>query len=216
MPGCKSLSDEDISNIDIAFDTFIFKENELGKKNVWHRNKAIFYLQLYTGFRISELCSLKVKQVVEGDDISYFITVPRGNMKGGKSEKGADSRTVELNDNARSIIRDYLNYYINRREKLDSPLFSPEGSPDKYVSSRTCQMFYHQIFEEAKIKEYSTHNRLSTHSCRKTFAEHARELVNGDIKSLQEMMGHKSMESTSHYIEPNKDLISNAWKNLKF
>jgi integrase len=216
MAGCKSLSDNDLDLIDEAFDRL----SESDKKGTWYRNRTIFYLQLYTGFRISELLSIRLKQVIEDEDISFYITVQRKNMKGGKTvaKTKADPRTVKLNEKSRDLIRDYLNHYGTSRDDPELFLFRPvrKDNANKAMSSRSCQLIYDRIFEEAKIKEHSTPYRLSTHTCRKTFARHAKDLVEGDLKSLQKMMGHKSLESTSHYVEEDQELIDRAWDNLEF
>lgn len=214
MPGCKPFSSIDLDRIRDAFD-----ELAAGKDihRVWPRNKAIFFLQCYTGFRISELVSIRLKQVIEGDDVSHSITVPRRQMKGGNKIKGAsEARTVELNERSRELIRQYLADYGSSESDPDSYLFHPVGKPDKSISSRTCQLAYDKAFETAKIADYSRPYRLSTHSCRKTFARAAKGLVQGDLKSLQQMMGHKSLQSTAHYIESDSSLIEKAWRELDF
>lgn len=218
--GCRALTKEELEKIDAVFDSHIGSDDG-DNYDLWTRDKTIFHLQRHTGFRISELISIRLKQVLEDDDIGFAISVPRSYMKGGKiSGTKTTSRTVKLNDNSRDLIRNYLEHYKMFEESGETFLFrawhrkKDEERPNINLSDRSCSKIYKDLFKEAKIPEHSIRGRLSTHSLRKTFCRKAQKLVGGDIKSLMEMMGHRSMESTGHYIEADEELIDNAWKKM--
>jgi integrase len=64
MPGqTKVLSHQDIQNVFKHLDS--------------QRDKTIFALGVYTGMRISEICSLKKDQVFTAGGIKYILVVPR-------------------------------------------------------------------------------------------------------------------------------------------
>ena len=88
MRGSKPLTEEEIRAL----------VNNLGPAD-----KALFLLGLKTGFRISELLSLTVGDVVSNGKIKDRVTVQRRNMKGKKS-----SRTVLLHEEARQALKEYL------------------------------------------------------------------------------------------------------------
>jgi site-specific recombinase XerD len=71
------------------------------------RNKALFVTGHRTGFRISELLSLRVVDYLEHRKIVDHLTVQRQYMKGGKARK-TSGRTVALHPEARAALSVWL------------------------------------------------------------------------------------------------------------
>ena len=69
MKGCRPLTDEEI---DLVLASFFGKYES--------RDRALFLLGLKSGFRISEILSLKVKDVCRNGRMVDRVTVARGSM----------------------------------------------------------------------------------------------------------------------------------------
>jgi integrase len=96
MRGCRPLTDAEVSLVAKSFGgTFAA------------RNRALFIVGHRTGFRISELLSLHVGDVMQHGKILDQIGVQRRHMKGGKAGK-TSGRTVKLHPEARAALSVWL------------------------------------------------------------------------------------------------------------
>ncbi len=92
MLGCRPLTDDELSRVQHAFSGTFER-----------RNRALFVLGYTTGFRISELLSLRVKDVLAGSGLVKHVKVPRRNMKARRA-----SRSAILAPVARSFLQAWL------------------------------------------------------------------------------------------------------------
>jgi integrase/recombinase XerD len=67
------------------------------------RDRTLCLVGIRTGFRISELISLRVENVTQYGQVANQITVARSNMKGKNS-----SRTVPLHPQAKKALEEHL------------------------------------------------------------------------------------------------------------
>ena len=88
MKGCRPLKDEEV---------------EIVAKSLNIRDRCLFLLGCKTGFRISELLSLRVKDVWKYGKIVKRVTVRRKNMK-----KKVESRSVVLAPVAKDAVAAWL------------------------------------------------------------------------------------------------------------
>lgn len=197
MKGCRPLTDEEIAAVMGAF-SGVFE----------HRNRALFMLGLKTGFRISELLSLRVCDLIAEGKVVKHVTVDRRNMKGGKAEgtpTKADSRTVPLHrethphilawceDMQRQGYRRTDNHFFQSRKAGDAPL-------DRKQAWKALTDAYRAV---------GLSGRIGTHGMRKTFARIKLEYLKDrwqpgkeiPIQALQRIMGHKDISSTQQYVE---------------
>lgn len=148
------------------------------------RDRAMFELLYATGIRVSELMNLQFKDI--NLSLAYITCHDSKNM-----------RVIPLNKTACKAIKNYIdtvrNTIVNERERdgLELPLFFNLNG-DKM----TRQGFW------KIVKTYGTqcnlNKTITPHTLRHSFACHL--LQNGaDIRSIQEMMGHKSIVSTQVY-----------------
>uniref|UniRef100_A0A831Z139 Tyrosine recombinase XerC n=1 Tax=candidate division WWE3 bacterium TaxID=2053526 RepID=A0A831Z139_UNCKA len=149
------------------------------------RDKAILELLFSTGLRVSELVGLDVKDVnLKTREISVM-------------GKGRKIRVVFVSDSAAEALANYLNV----RQDEYRPLFirfkggrpvDPEGW-DARLTVRSIQKL---------VKKYALIAGIaidpSPHTLRHTFAT---ELLRAgaDIRSVQEMLGHKNISTTQIY-----------------
>ena len=105
MKGSRPLTDEEIRKVLSTF-----------KGRFINRDRALFILGVKTGFRIGELISLKVSDVINGDKIVDRVSVRRCHMKG-----KIEGRTVIVNAEAKQTLallcwwngsKDYVVLYL--------------------------------------------------------------------------------------------------------
>jgi len=152
-------------------------KNQLGemlnippKNKVAIRNKAILELLFSTGMRVSELHQLQI------DDINMEKKSFAVKGKGGKI------RLVFLSENAKKA----LEKYIETMDWAQKKLFR--------VSIRTIQDMVEKRGDYCGVPF-----KVSPHVIRHTFATNL--LENGaDIRSIQKMLGHKSITTTEQYL----------------
>lgn len=179
------------------------KQYILGTGIYAKRNLCLFMIGVFTGYRISELCSLEIQNVMKfPPKINDRITVARSKMKG-----KYDSRCVPLNPKCHKYIRDYLDDWDNMYEPfcdkkiLSNPLFPSRNSiivdgvrKPKPVSARMISYIFENAAKELKIEN------LSTHTMRKNFAKSCYENLNKELILVQRALSHKSVTSTQKYI----------------
>ncbi len=76
-----------------------------------HRDRMLLLVGANVGFRISELLTLTIGQVLTaGGEIAREVTVTRARLKGGRGvyRRSIPSRRVVLNETARGAVADYL------------------------------------------------------------------------------------------------------------
>lgn len=154
------------------------------------RDKALFITGLKTGFRISELLSLKVENVIQYGQIANQITVNRSNMKGRHS-----SRTVPLHPQAKKILEEYL-LTIGQYD-LRTRLFP--------FTRRHASRILKTAANAAELE-----GKVTTHSMRKSFCDRVHKALGENIFKTQKAMGHKSLSSTAHYLSFKQDEINKA------
>lgn len=150
------------------------------------RDKCLFLLGCYTGFRIAELCSIYVKDVAQFGGILTHVTVQKRFMKGNKA-----SRRVPINP----IVRPYLLELIQSKglEEKEALFQSREGGG---VSENQVRFIMRNVFNKLRMT-----GNLSTHSMRKTFAQKIWIASGKDLRLTQLALGHKSIDSTTKYLD---------------
>ena len=168
------------------------------KKILGLRNKALMELLFSTGLRVSELASLNI------NDISFKLKQFTIIGKGGKA------RIVFLSDNASKWLRAYLSkrkdtyqaLFIRHLENKQAQL------PDKRLSVRSIQTIVENYAIKAKIPF-----KVTPHMFRHAFAT---DLLNNgaDIRSVQELLGHKSISTTQIYTHVTDNHLKEVYKRF--
>ncbi|OGS34546.1 MAG: hypothetical protein A2474_02220 [Elusimicrobia bacterium RIFOXYC2_FULL_34_12] len=139
------------------------------------RDRAIFELFYSSGLRISELTGLN------SEDVDFFSGVLKVTGKGSKQ------RLVPVGDAALDIIRKY----IKSRKDNSSALFIDYRQ--QRLSARWIQKMIKKYLTKIGITK-----KITPHSLRHTFATHLLD-AGCDIRSVQEMLGHKNIVTTQIY-----------------
>lgn len=183
--GCRALAEDECKRILEA----------MGGR-YWARDRAIFELMRRTGYRVSEVLSLRVGDVFDHEcgTIRSSITVEKLNMKGRRQ-----SRTMPLHAEARAALLLHI-----RQSDLDYtgfatwPLFCRQGTATP-MSRRHALRILQDAAEAAGVDT----DRLGTHSLRKTFASTVYQSphVAGDLAKMSRLMGHANPSNTLRYLE---------------
>lgn len=196
MIGSRPLSNDEIRKCLDSFDGRFTK-----------RNQALFILGLNSGFRISELLSLKIKDVQTYTKINDQLTVSRANMKNKIS-----GRTVFLNDLTKKYLKDFLDNWseiYGIPYQKDFYLFKSQKTANKAISSRQATQVLYDVFELNELT-----GKLGTHCMRKSFAKNIHQALGEDITKTQKALGHKQLSSTTHYLSFDQSEIDDAISHL--
>ncbi len=160
------------------------------KTHLGARDKAILEVIYSSGLRVSELCGLNLYDV-DDDFIKVF-------------GKGRKERLVPIGKKAIEAIDHYLMYYRcdYDSEKEQTLFLTKNGKP------------IDRIFVWKMIKAYAKNanitKNISPHTLRHSFATHLLD-NDADLRIIQEMMGHASINSTDRYMHVSKAHIQEAF-----
>lgn len=150
------------------------------------RDAAILDMLFSTGLRVSELVGLNIDQV-NLKEKEFSVT-----------GKGNHTRVVFLTDSAADAVREYLNERDDSYKALFIRYSGPKPKsaldPSAYrLSVRSVERLVNKYRKQAGITF-----RIGPHILRHSFATDL--LQNGaDIRSVQEMLGHKNISTTQVY-----------------
>ncbi len=180
MPGCRPLTDAEVELVMQSF----------GGRYAT-RDRALFLLGIYTGFRITELLSLRVTDVYQHQQVLHRVTVARRHMKG----KGA-SRSVPLHPLAQLALAAWIEQMPRHFAVTpESCVFRSREGGSRPIS----RMHAHRILRDAFDSCEMTGN-LGTQSMRKTFAKKVHRRLGNDLAKTKEALGQKHITATMHYM----------------
>jgi len=151
------------------------------------RDKLILELFYSTGIRISELISIKLRDIQVEERIIRILG------------KGKKERLVIFSE---YVVNAYQRYITEMAKKINIQaqkyLFpSIRKSKNTVLSGHICQKTAYSIVKKY-LRQVSGNEKLSPHSIRHSFATHL--LNNGaDLMAVKEMLGHSSLSSTQIY-----------------
>jgi len=179
MTGSRPLTEVEIQQILQAF---------TGKYEI--RNRTLFLLGLNTGARISELLALNIGDVWRYQRPVEIIYLQKRHTKG-----KLVGRQITIKSGAQQALLELIQWKRQNQEALakDAPLFvSRQGGRLKRKQA-------HNILKDA-FEACELSGQVTTHSLRKTFANHVLRASGGNIKVLQELLGHQHLSTTEAYL----------------
>jgi len=206
MKGCRPLSKKEWS---LVFHS-VRGPNRL-------RTKALLILGRKTGFRVSELLSLRIRDLIHDGQVRQTVTVERQSMKGGKAGK-ADGRTVPIHPEAAPHVlaqfedlkgRGYWrpdDFFFQSRAKGNHPI-------DRVQAWRDCV---------APVRLRRIEGQVGTHGLmRKTFAKEKLDYLTENwtpgkevpFHVLQRCTGHKTQEALMAYVQFADEDVQDAFMN---
>lgn len=155
------------------------------------RDTAIVVLLLQTGIRLSELVHLKPDDIELPDENNADQSFGQLRVLGGGGRK---DRVLPLNSKACQVLRNYLT--TKPDDQFHSLFHNRDGT---VLGPRGIQKMLHKYFTHTGIIG------ASVHSLRHTFGTH-HAAKGTNIKTIQEVMGHKDVRNTEIYLSLAKEL----------
>ena len=152
------------------------------------RDKAMLELMAKAGLRVSEIVTLRMKDVT---------IKPRSGDVLVRHGKGMKERNIPLGRQTRRALALYLSV---RPEQVGDYLFISRTY--KSLSPRDIQRMVQKTANQARIRQ-----GVTPHLLRHTFA--TRALRSGvDIATLSFLMGHETPVTTAYYLHPDKAAVA--------
>ena len=164
------------------------------------RDRAMMELLFSSGLRVSELVKLDRDK----------INLERREF--GVIGKGGRARIVFISDRA----SDWIKRYLDKREDAFKPLFIRySGKVTEENNGESMRLTSRSV--ERVVKKYVHKSRIpvdaTVHTLRHSFATDL--LINGaDIRSVQEMLGHKNIATTQIYTHITNKQLRDVHKNF--
>lgn len=164
------------------------------------RNRALVMIMFNTGMRVSEVASLRIKDVVDSD----------GNIKNeirllAENTKTNDARVVFVNEKLRKELEQYAK--LLKGTNPNSKFFYSQKHTSDGFTANTLTQHFHYLYKRVGL------DGASSHSSRRTFIT---RLANGGIgvRVIMGLSGHKALSSVQCYIDCNSELMRNAVEGL--
>ena len=175
------------------YEDFLSMIDSLDDNHLNIRNKLILELLFATGIRVSELANIKL--------VNLDINSKELKVMG----KGKKERIVFFGPSAQTAIKDYMKnsrgILLNGKQS-DYLLLNHLGNK---LTDRGIRLIIENIIKRCAISA-----KISPHTFRHTFATIM--LSNGcNIKSVQELLGHVSLNTTSIYTHLTNDELRNTY-----
>lgn len=170
------------------------KLSDLGEPWVMKRDTAIIMLLYGAGLRISEALNLKVSDI---NNEELIIT-----------GKGSKQRQIFILPVVKKCMQEYVKAcpYLGINNKTEYLFLGVRGKKlgRTYVANRL-----------QKIRRiFNLPETLSPHAFRHSFATHLLQ-ENVDIRSIQQLLGHASLETTEIYTHLNYNDVFSMYKNFQ-
>lgn len=160
------------------------------------RDNALLEFMYGTGVRVSELCSIKEKDI---DYINKQVIV---------MGKGKKERYLPLHDLVVDSLQEYVSFsrnelqLKNKKEVSDILFLNNHGGP---LTPRGVRDILNRL-----VKKASETYKISPHMIRHTFATHL--LNNGaDLITVQELLGHANLSTTQIYTHISKEQLKREY-----
>lgn len=170
----------------------------LGSKS--KRDELLFCFGIYTGLRISDILTVKVKDVYEKE---YFYIVEQKTKKAKqRSKRYTVRKQIPIVKKLQRLLSEFC-------EGLDSNeyLFKSRQGKNRPIT----RVRAYDILREAAY--HCNLSEIGTHTLRKTFGYWIYQETK-DVALLQDIFNHSSEYITLKYIGVNQDAINKAYEKL--
>ena len=169
------------------------------------RDVALIILGRQTGFRISELLSIRIRHLIQEGRMVDSLRVAKRYMK-----KKRETRTVDLLPATQLALRDCL-AYLKARGFMQGEdfVFQSRTGHNAPISRTRAYRIIHNTARSCGIT-----GPIGTHSMRKTYGQKLynrflQRRAGGEaidpLRRVKERLGHKSISSTESYLEEDTD-----------
>lgn len=161
------------------------------------RDLAIFEMMYSCGLRVTELCNLKVSNILWD---SEMIRV---------DGKGGNQRFVPIGPIARKNLKNYINKERPTLSKKNPNIAVLFLSRNGRILTR--MMIWVLLKKWANTAEIT--KKISPHTLRHSFATHLLE-GGADLRSVQEMLGHADISTTQIYTHLDKEHLKEVHRTF--
>ena len=182
--------------------TKVVRESSPGWEGI--RNEALCYLIYSTGMRISEALSL------------HHSSIARNNFSVRIIGKGEKERIITIH----KTVLEKISQYLAKIPKEITEHFTQETKIPRNKTpiflSKTGKKFTPRMFQEviANARNVMCLSKSFTpHALRHSFATHILE-NGGDIKVIQEILGHSSLKTTQKYLKVSNSVLESAYNKF--
>src|ERR1017187_1349352 len=149
------------------------------------RYRAALMVAYGAGLRVSEVVALKVEDI---DSQRMLLRVQKG--------QGQRDRYAMLSPRLREVLRAWY------RAAPPTDWRFPGWRVNRHLTPASLQCACHDAAQQAGLRK-----RITVHTLRHSFATHL--LENGtDIRVIQVLLGHRSIDTTAHYTQVSTRVIS--------
>lgn len=158
------------------------------------RDFCILTFFLNTGIRLSELCSIKINEI-RGDTLTII-------------GKGSKERTVYLNVACIKALNKYLEFRNEEEDKIIDKEYLFISEQKKKINKRSVERIVKKFITMSGLdaKKYTPHKLR--HSAATLLYKYGKV----DIRSLQAILGHESISTTTIYTHVDDEALRNAVK----
>ncbi len=208
------LTQEEVTKLLAAIQSNFHTETSMRQKmynqKLHKRDFLVIYLLISTGLRISELATLKLKQL--------HFTQKALTIRG----KGNKDRTIPLASHTITLINEYIHALplsIRPSQAEDFLFIGYDFTKGDYQPSVTVnslqKMIQRRLEQAAHLVEALQKKHISAHKLRHTFATALVE--NGvDLLTIQSLLGHESVATTQVYAHVQDRAREKAIEQLNY
>jgi integrase len=156
------------------------------------RNYIMFMIGIYSGLRISDILTLRVRDVRNRDRIMI------------REKKTGKERRFPIN----KALKKDLDKYIEPMHDYEF-LIKSRKDRNKPITRQQAWTILQEAGERFGVQ------KIGTHTMRKTFGYHMYQQTH-DIVAIQKILNHATQEYTLRYIGVTQDTLDTAINNLDF
>ena len=169
------------------------------------RNQLLMILGLNTALRISDILSLRWKDVYCGDDGTWRRHIFLQEQKTGKRSE------IFINENAKQALTAYFDFQQERTGAVPDAgqyLFSSRGSTNRPITRVQAFRLIKSAAQNCRIPGV-----ISCHSLRKTFGYHAwKQGIEPAL--LMNIYNHSSFQNTKRYLGIDQDDRDHVFRDI--
>lgn len=174
------------------------------------QHRCIFEIALYTGERMGAIAQLKVSDVYANPvirEVHPLITFA-ANTRKKRPDGSMQTRQVPLHPDLKSFLINYIPPH-------EGYLFPSNCSKNNEIASlHITRQAIDKYWRRQFIKLNLDRKGFSTHSCRRWLITNlARNGI--DVRTIQQITGHKSINVLLEYIEADSKMIENAIATIR-